>query len=62
MIGFLNFGGVITREVYGAPDDANRYNGFDVSTGTGSSIEKGFWNALREKKYTADYFAVIGLF
>lgn len=39
----LNFSGVITREVYGSPDDANGYNGYDPSTNTGYNMEKGFY-------------------
>lgn len=50
----LNFSGIITREVYGAPDDANGYSGHDPSTNTGYNMEKGFWNALQEKKYSAE--------
>lgn len=49
----LNFGGVVTREVYGAPDDANGYNGIDSATDIEYVFAKGFWNALQEKKFTA---------
>lgn len=50
----LNFGGIITREIYGSPDDANGYNGYSSITGSEVVSEKGFWNVLKERKYSAE--------
>ena len=49
----VNFGVVITREVYGAPDDANGYNGYDPASNSGYNMERGFWIASQERKFTA---------
>ncbi|UYU40888.1 RHS repeat domain-containing protein [Bacteroides salyersiae] len=49
----VNFGGVITREVYGAPDDANGHNGYDPASNSGYNMERGFWIASQERKFTA---------
>ena len=41
-------GGAITREVYGSPDDDRGFLDGE------NSIAKGFWNALKERKYYAE--------